>query len=719
MNVDALSALRRPLDRLRGSVVPQLFAIVLAFSCVVTVLLTAVQLHRDYRVGVALVGARLSDIDSSYHASLAEALWRLDRAQLELELDGISRLADIRAVEVREVGASPMVVTAGRRGGTAVLSRDFPIVRPVQGGRRVIGTLHVEATLDNLYRSLKRTAAVILVSQAANTFLVALFITFVLDWLVMRHLTALARKVDRYDFRDAPRPLVLERNEPYVPDELERVVAAFNAMGARLYRAYLDERSAAVEREARHAAEAANSAKSTFIASMSHELRTPLNGILGYAQILRRDGALSASQRENVSVILRCGEHLLALIHDVLDFATIEAGKLRIEIGEVAPAAVIGAIHGAVAVKAADKGLAFACDIAPDVPRCVRADERRLRQVLLNLLTNAVKFTTRGSVALHVTRAASGGARFEVCDTGVGIHSDQIETIFHPFEQAARTRGRDDGIGLGLAISRQFVRAMGADIEVESEIGKGSVFRFELPSATQGHRPDTQDAKRVAIGYEGPRRRVLIVDDVGVNRAVAASLLSDLDFAVITAGSPAQAEAKLEESEISLVVTDIVMPGVDGLEWIRRLRASERHCHLPIIAMSASSLRADIEKSLTAGADAFLPKPLDFDSLLAQIAPLLKLRWIYETRPGPEPFDVERWLVGDRLPTPGTDEMSELHCLARMGDMLAVRRWADAAAAADARHAPFSEALKAMAKAYQSNELLAFVERHLDVGSEP
>ncbi|MEX3957747.1 ATP-binding protein [Trinickia sp. EG282A] len=578
MNFNALAAARGPFARLRGSVVVRLLAIVFVFSCAVTVLLTAVQLDRDYHKGAALVEERLSDIGRSYGASLAEALWRLDRAQLQLEVDGIARLADIRAVEVREIGPSPMVVASGTRGGAAVFSRDYPIVRHVQGGTdRLIGTLHVEATLDDLYRSLTRTAVLILVNQAANTFLVALLITFLLDRIVMRHLTALARRVDRYDYRYAPSPLVLDRRRPPVPDELERVVTAFNAMGARLHRAYLDERDAATEREARRTAEAANSAKGAFIANMSHELRTPLNGILGYAQNLKRDSTLSDSQRESVSVILRCGEHLLGLIHDVLDFATIEAGKLRVDIGEVEPAAVVASIHGAIAMKAADKGLAFVCEIAPDVPRCVRADERRLRQVLLNLLTNAVKFTARGVVGLHVTCTPSGSVRFAVRDTGIGIHPDQVETIFHPFEQVASTGGRDAGIGLGLAISRQFVRAMGADIEVESSVGEGSVFRFDLPAAVEAGRGEPRD------------------------------------------GTP------LERSRLPL----------------------------------------------------------------------------------------------ERLPTPGVERMNELHCLARMGDMRGVRRWAEAIAAADARHASFSAALDALAQAYQSKQLLAFVERHLDTGSEP
>ncbi|RDV00935.1 PAS domain S-box protein [Trinickia dinghuensis] len=216
------------------------------------------QLYREYRHGVARVQDQLAEVDRIYRGSLAEALWRLDQAQVTLELEGMLRLSDISAVQVRESGGDPLVVSAGHpAGGAAVISRDFPIMREVQGAQRMIGTLHVEATLSDLYRSLANTAALILVNQATNTFLVALFITWLLNRIVTRHLAAIARAVAGYDHRDLPMPLILDRRERPVPDELDRVVSAINAMAARVYRAYLDERYASAERQARHAAEAA------------------------------------------------------------------------------------------------------------------------------------------------------------------------------------------------------------------------------------------------------------------------------------------------------------------------------------------------------------------------------------------------------------------------------------------------------------------------------
>jgi CheY-like chemotaxis protein len=209
---------------------------------------------------------------------------------------------------------------------------------------------------------------------------------------------------------------------------------------------------------------------------------------------------------------------------------------------------------------------------------------------------------------------------------------------------------------------------------------------------------------------------VLVVDDVDVNRDVVAELLGRVGFDVATAGSVAEADANIEQSEFCLVLTDVVMPGSDGLEWIRRLRASARHRSLPVIAMSASSFQADIEKGLAAGADAFVGKPIDFERLFVEIAGVLGLRWRYQASADGAadcpPCDLER-LLQDRLPTPGGRQMDELHCLARMGDMRGARRWAEATAASNARFAPFAATVVALAQAYRSKQLLAFVERHL------
>lgn len=719
MVVNSVGSLFAPPGRFRHSVVLRLLATVLLFSCAVTLLLTALQLYRDYSRGVELIETRLSDIDRSNRDSLGEGLWQLNRTELQLQLNGILRLADLCAAEVRETdsSATPMVVTAGTRMKGAVISRVFPIFYRIHGEQQQIGTLYVQATLANLYQALTQTALVILVSQATYTFIVALFTIYIFSRLVTRHLATIARQVGEYDFRAVPKPFVLPRRQPRWPDELDRVVTAFNNMGARLHDAYLAERDAAQQREARHLAEAANRAKSEFLANMSHELRTPLNGILGYAQVLLRDGSQNERQRNAVEVIYRSGEHLLTLIDDTLDFARIEAGKLRIEMADVSLPGVLDAIRDIIGMKAEQKRLRFLCELAPDLGCAVRADERRLRQVLLNLLANAVRFTDAGWVVLQVTRAPSGAVRFCVRDSGVGIPADKLGKIFQPFEQAGSLDRRAGGAGLGLAISQQFVRAMGGEIRVESVVAHGSAFWFDLApafvEAPTAPSDSATPAARRATGYTGPRRSVLVIDDEPVNRAVVVEFLDQLGFDTLEAAGGHEGLVQAQSEAPSLIMTDILMPEMDGLETTRRLRRLPGLGDTPIIVVSANPSWSDEKRSADAGANAFLSKPVDFDWLQAHLADLLVLEWTYSpvTRsPPPDP---------SRAPVLPDGELNALHRLARLGDMRAIAEWADRMAALDARNLALATELRALVKGYQSKAILLLVEEYLERRPKP
>ncbi|WP_436197575.1 ATP-binding response regulator, partial [Paraburkholderia hospita] len=444
------------------------------------------------------------------------------------------------------------------------------------------------------------------------------------------------------------------------------------------------------------------------------ELRTPLNGILGYAQILRRDSTLSLRQRDGVAVIQQSGEHLLSLIDETLDFAKVEAGKLRIEICDVPLAGLVDTIREIIGVKAEQRKLAFECTVADDAPGGVRADEHRLRQVLLNLLSNAVKFTDAGSVHLFIGCGESDAVRFEVHDTGIGIAAEYHEKIFMPFEQAGGAERRAGGTGLGLAISRQFVRAMGGEVKVESAPDGGSVFWFELPAALiepgAARAGGVMGAATIITGYEGPRRKVLVIDDVQINRAVIVELLTRIGFDTVESASGADGIALAQTEYPDLILTDIVMPGIDGLTVTRRFRAMPAFAHTPIIAISASPFGVDGARSLEAGANAFVNKPVDFDALLARIAALLGIDWIREAvqqQAGP--------------PMPATlpanipaEAMSELHQLARDGNMSGIVQWAERIAASDPSHAAFAARLHQLARAWQSKAILQLVERYLE-----
>ncbi|WP_280155511.1 ATP-binding protein [Piscinibacter sp. XHJ-5] len=380
--------------------------------------------------------------------------------------------------------------------------------------------------------------------------------------------------------------------------------------------------------QAKERAEVASHAKSAFLANMSHELRTPLNAVLGFAQILERDPTLSGAQRGRAATILQSGEHLLTLINDVLDLAKIEAGRLELLCSEISLQPFLRMLTDVIRLRAQEKGLRFKSEIAEDLPDVLYADEKRLRQVLLNLLDNAVKFTSQGRVVLRVGRHGAQHLRFEVIDSGPGIAEQDQPRLFHPFEQAGEARHRPQGTGLGLAISRELMRRMDSDIHLQSEVGHGCRFWFDLPLPAQavGHAQPAAPAPQAA-GYEGPRRRVLVVDDVAGNRKMLIDLLSPLGFDLHVAADGQEALRQAERLNPDLVLMDNVMPVMDGLEATRRLRAMPDLAGMSIIAISAGAQPTDRAASLAAGADAFLTKPVRMDDLLDSIAAVLKLRW--------------------------------------------------------------------------------------------
>ncbi|WP_320045570.1 ATP-binding protein [uncultured Desulfobacter sp.] len=473
----------------------------------------------------------------------------------------------------------------------------------------------------------------------------------------------------------------------------------------------------AVELEkARLQAEAATRAKSEFLANMSHELRTPLNAILGYTQILSREPDLSERQQGRLATISQSGQHLLTLINDLLDLSKIEAGKLEIFPEPFKLATGLWTIADIIRVKAEQKGLTLSFDLSPRLPQAVLLDEKRLRQVLLNLLGNAVKFTDSGQVRLRV-RAKPGGdemARlvFTVEDSGVGMEPEQIETIFQPFEQVGDIKRRAGGTGLGLAVSRQLVKQMGGDIQVSSTPGVGSLFSFELNLPVV----EVEDAAAIIhkdiTGYEGPRKRILIVDDVLANRKMLVDMLGALGFETTEAGDGEEGLKQAEARRPDLILMDVVMPVLDGLEATRRLRRRPEQQAVPVIIVSASTTDNELIQGRAAGANGFVSKPVERERLLKQIGEQLRLQWTVREQadrmaPVTTP-DESDWM----LPSP--PQLEDLHRLALRGNMREIRRWADNLNQQDNGYHPFADKLIELTKAFQSKAILALVETHLE-----
>jgi signal transduction histidine kinase/DNA-binding response OmpR family regulator len=382
---------------------------------------------------------------------------------------------------------------------------------------------------------------------------------------------------------------------------------------------------------AQRVAESANRAKSNFLAHMSHELRTPLNGILGYAQLLRRDAALPREQMDNVAIIERSGEHLLTLINELLDLAKIEAGRLELHAGPFDLTQLLKHVADLTRLRASQAGLEFTTSIAQDLPVHVYGEERALRQVLLNLLSNAVKFTPSGTITLRVQREEGGSAerhrlRFEVEDTGVGIAAEDLEHVFEPFVRTDGARSIE-GTGLGLPITQRLVAALGGEIDVVSRVGEGSTFTIFVELGADSRKPSPLGVHRRIVGYEGGRRRVLVVDNDAASRTLVTRTLAGVGFDTIEAPEGRSALELAHAAPPDLVVTDLAMPVLNGLELARAIRGDTGFRLLPVIAISASASEVTREEALAAGCDEFLGKPLRAEDLLEAIGRLLHLAW--------------------------------------------------------------------------------------------
>jgi signal transduction histidine kinase/CheY-like chemotaxis protein len=470
----------------------------------------------------------------------------------------------------------------------------------------------------------------------------------------------------------------------------------------------------------KESANAANQAKSDFLANMSHELRTPLNGILGYAQILDRSKVLPDKERHGVQIIHQCGSHLLTLINDILDLSKIEARKL-----ELAPKAIHfpSFLQGVVEicrVRSDQKGIDFIYHSESNLPQGIEADEKRLRQVLLNLLGNAIKFTDSGSVTLKIEVNEASldipipRIKFQVEDTGVGISSDEINKIFQAFEQVGEQKRQSEGTGLGLAISQRIVELMGGKIQVESEIGVGSNFYFEvaLPSASDWAQQNSVNNGRTIIGYQGAPRHILIVDDRWENRSVLLNLLEPMGFIITEAENGQEGLDKARKRLPDLIITDLAMPVMDGFEMLEQLRNSADLKDLRVIVSSASVAEIDRQMSEAAGGNDFLAKPVDAVELFALLALHLQLTWQYdETELDPTVSNSQVFTT--ELIVPPVADLQLLLELAQDGLLKELVKTAEEIGAKDDRYGLFIQQIQQLAKQFKTEKIELLIQKYL------
>ena len=485
--------------------------------------------------------------------------------------------------------------------------------------------------------------------------------------------------------------------------------------------------------KAREAADRANQAKSEFIAKMSHELRTPLNGILGYSQILNKDRQITPSQKTGISVIERSGRHLLNLINDILDLSKFESREASSNKTHFLFESSLVDIANILRIKAQEKKIAFQTQFGKNLPYAVFADEKRLSQILINLLGNAIKFTDQGHVRFKVElndtilEENTPSIRFIIEDTGVGISEEDINDIFSPFKQVGEQAKFTEGTGLGLYISRELIRLMGSDIHVESKKGIGTTFWFDLSLERSSEKDNAlKEADQQISGFldketlEPKVIKVLIVDDRWENRVVLSDYLFSLGFEVIEAINGNDALEKFKDEPVDIVMMDLFMPVMDGYEATLELRKMSCTSPLKIISVSASHPKMSSEELKAKGMDAFIEKPLDFGDLLDTLSKQLNIKWITShpkiqttaddslNESLDDRKDIRKHLI------PPQEQLEVLKKLAAGGDIMAIRNKLDELARENQSYRGFVAELKEFSKEFKIREIRILVEEYLN-----
>jgi signal transduction histidine kinase/CheY-like chemotaxis protein len=520
-------------------------------------------------------------------------------------------------------------------------------------------------------------------------------------------------------------------------DELAKLATSFNQMTKQLQESFarLAEEKAKAEL-ARSDAEVANLAKSTFLANMSHELRTPLNAILGYSQIMGRDKTLTEQQKEGIHIIEHSGHYLLTLISDILEISKIEAGKLELSPVPFHFRPFLEHIAELFHTQARHKEIDFVSEFSNTLPTSIYADEKRLRQIIINLLSNAIKFTKHGEVRFNVDYH-NNQFHFKVIDTGIGIAKKELKTIFLPFQQVGDLNYKAEGTGLGLSITKKLVEMMDGELRVESILGQGSTFSIllDLPITLEVIATESAE-KSVIIGYQippnqnektdqekreiinhqipiadDPPYKILVVDDKWENRSVLVNLLTSLGFDVIEAINGQEALDKAYELHPDLIVMDLMMPIMDGFEASRQIKQILGLKEIVIIAASASVFKEHQQKSLKAGCNDFIEKPIHNDKLLKLLGNYLNLKWIYEEisdnvadKPENQPL----------LMTLSAEQASQLSYLTMIGDIEGILEFSDQLKQSDVQLIPFANKIRELANHFNITQLKKLAKQSME-----
>jgi len=620
----------------------RLLLFIFLFSLCFTVLASSVQLYFEYRREMRDIAARMALIRAGYLASLERSLWDLDEAQLDVQLRGLVDFSDVARVRLLSDDFKLLRGEAEPKGPLRIerFALDY---QPPSGPLRHLGELEVSIDLGAVHRRLFATGLTSLLWMGVFLCGLAVALSGLFYRLVTRHLQVMAEFARRIGAGQWQEPLRLGRRRSARPDEIDTVAHALDDMRRAILsdierrerdrlalqdkrdelQAMVERRTASLAR-AKDEAEAANLAKSRFLATMSHELRTPLNGILGMAELLR-GGSLDTRDRQRLEALYKAGEGLLAILNEVLYFARLEEGESRPERVDFSLRQLCEEVMTLLEPRAVDNGNSLQCHIDGRLAAFQHGAEQYLRQVLSNLLANAIKFTEHGVVSLEVQVLDSlvGCQRLRVMvdDDGIGIAPAVQAKIFDRFTQASEAVARRyGGTGLGLAICKHLVERLGGRIGLDSAEGQGSCFWFEL-DLERGQRPMAQAPVREPLAPLD----ILVVEDVALNREVAGGLLTRDGHRVSFAEEAGQALAACAQRRFDLILLDVHLPGMSGVELCRQIRATPGpNRDSRILALTAGVQPAQVPGYLDAGMQGVLAKPLQLDRLrqiLAEAAP--------------------------------------------------------------------------------------------------